>query len=172
MLKAGRPRTLAPAYPQMTPTANDASKSTKKKLKVADKSSSGVKISLPAGVTALNDCKSLIRGANQFLLLRDVQLLNNSSVSTTVDRCITSAFQLRQRVAMRERDARLEELERRVANLSANKDRLQMEHKAEVDNLLGQLNTLMVKCKNIADDVVLQTRANLMQEYKDGKSDI
>ncbi|KAL5827188.1 hypothetical protein ACOSQ4_018985 [Xanthoceras sorbifolium] len=79
--------------------------------------------------------------------------------------------ELRQRAVVRERDARLDELERRVAELSANEDKLKMDHTAEVDNLSGQLSTLMVKCENIADNAVIKTRANIMQEYNKGKVD-
>ncbi|KAL5798593.1 hypothetical protein ACOSQ2_003413 [Xanthoceras sorbifolium] len=46
-----------------------------------------------------------------------------------------------------------------------------MEHKTEVKNLLGQISALMVKCENITDDAVLQTRADLMREYRDGNAD-
>ncbi|KAL5787797.1 hypothetical protein ACOSP7_004746 [Xanthoceras sorbifolium] len=117
MLKAGQPRTLAPASLQTTPAAKDASKPAKNKQKVAEESSSGVEIFLPAGVTAFNDYKSLIRGADQFLLPRDVQLLKDSSVSTTVDRGLL----VPSKNVMQEKDARIEDLDRRVTKLSANK---------------------------------------------------
>ncbi|KAL5753013.1 hypothetical protein ACOSQ2_023520 [Xanthoceras sorbifolium] len=133
MLKSSQPTTPAPISPQVTDTAKDASKP----------------ISLPAGVTAFNDYKALVRGADQFLLLHDAHLLRDYGVLTTIDRGIASTFQLRQRAAVLERDEWLEELKRQVAELSTNKDRVQMEHKAEVDNLLGQLSALMVKCENI-----------------------
>ncbi|KAL5775777.1 hypothetical protein ACOSP7_013334 [Xanthoceras sorbifolium] len=74
--------------------------------------------------------------------------------------------ELRRRQAEREKDERLKELEKRVAVLSVNEDRLKIEQKAEVDNLLGQISTLIEKCENIVDDVVTQTKASLMQEFK------
>ncbi|KAL5766139.1 hypothetical protein ACOSP7_016756 [Xanthoceras sorbifolium] len=79
--------------------------------------------------------------------------------------------ELRRRNVERVREEKLEELENQVVVLLANEDRLQMEHKAEVDNLLGQVSILMEKCKNIADDAVFLTRASIMHEYKEGKAD-
>ncbi|KAL5846646.1 hypothetical protein ACOSQ3_010170 [Xanthoceras sorbifolium] len=98
MLKLSQPTTPALASP----------KPVKKKQMVVEGSSPSVEISLPAGVTAFNDYKALVRGADQFLLLRDAQLLRDSRVLTTIDRGIVSTFQAID-------DKMLEELRQRAA---------------------------------------------------------
>ncbi|KAL5826974.1 hypothetical protein ACOSQ3_018820 [Xanthoceras sorbifolium] len=108
MLKSSQPTTFIPISPQVTSAAKDAFKLVKKKQKMVEGSSIGVEISLPAGVTAFNDYKALIRRANQLLLSRDAQLLSYFGVPTTIDCGIANPFQ-----AVQERDTRLEELKRR-----------------------------------------------------------
>ncbi|KAL5810337.1 hypothetical protein ACOSQ3_027037 [Xanthoceras sorbifolium] len=103
MLKSSQPTTPAPASPQVTHAVKDSSKPVKKKQNVVEGSSPGVEISLPTSVTAFNYYKALIQGVDQFLLPAVVL----------------------------EKEARLEELERQVAELSTNDDRLQMKYKAE-----------------------------------------
>ncbi|KAL5744642.1 hypothetical protein ACOSQ2_027758 [Xanthoceras sorbifolium] len=97
MLKSSQPTTPIPASPQVTSTTNDAFKSVKKKQNLVEESSTGIGISLSTGITAFNDYKALIQGANQFLLPRHTQLLSDFGVFTIID-------------PVQERDARLEEL--------------------------------------------------------------
>ncbi|KAL5742164.1 hypothetical protein ACOSP7_028896 [Xanthoceras sorbifolium] len=44
-----------------------------------------------------------------------------------------------------------------------------MEHKAELDNLVQQMSILMEKVETITGDAVIKTRAEIMQQYNDGK---
>ncbi|KAL5776757.1 hypothetical protein ACOSP7_009683 [Xanthoceras sorbifolium] len=44
-----------------------------------------------------------------------------------------------------------------------------MEQKAEIDNLLKQVSVLMEKCETIFGDAVVQTKVELIKEYKEGK---
>ncbi|KAL5750005.1 hypothetical protein ACOSP7_024608 [Xanthoceras sorbifolium] len=46
-----------------------------------------------------------------------------------------------------------------------------MEHKAEIENFLGQMSLLMEKCATIVGDAIIQTKAELMREYKEEKVD-
>ncbi|KAL5764496.1 hypothetical protein ACOSQ2_017090 [Xanthoceras sorbifolium] len=151
MLKVGQSLTPTPASPPSSSAAKDASKHIKEKHKVVEESSLGVKISLSAGVSAFKHYKALIQGADQFILPHNAQLLRDSGVLNTIDQGITSTFQVEQ-----EREEKLEALEKQVVVLSANDDRLRMEHKVEVDNLLSQVSTLIEKCETIADDAVLK----------------
>ncbi|KAL5787433.1 hypothetical protein ACOSP7_004382 [Xanthoceras sorbifolium] len=77
--------------------------------------------------------------------------------------------ELKKNKVERESQTKMEELEKMVAKLQANKDRLRIEHRAELDNLFGQVNSMMEKMETIAGDAVVKTKAKIMQQYKDGK---
>ncbi|KAL5789788.1 hypothetical protein ACOSQ2_004676 [Xanthoceras sorbifolium] len=77
--------------------------------------------------------------------------------------------ELKKNKVERESQTKMEELEKMVAKLQENKDRLRIEHRAELDNLFGQVNSMMEKMETIAGDAVVKTKAKIMQQYKDGK---
>ncbi|KAL5775719.1 hypothetical protein ACOSP7_013276 [Xanthoceras sorbifolium] len=79
--------------------------------------------------------------------------------------------ELRKKKTERENLMRMEELKKWVAKLLANEDRLQTEHKAEMDNLVEQMGALMEKVETIASDAVVKTKAELMKEYIEGRVD-
>ncbi|KAL5857073.1 hypothetical protein ACOSQ3_004531 [Xanthoceras sorbifolium] len=75
--------------------------------------------------------------------------------------------ELKKNKVERESQTKMKELEKMVAKLQANKDRLRIEHRAELDNLFGQVNSMMEKMETIAGDAVVKTKAKIMQQYKD-----
>ncbi|KAL5753774.1 hypothetical protein ACOSP7_021994 [Xanthoceras sorbifolium] len=100
MLRSGQPSTPVTASPLGTPIVKDSSKQVNKKQKVVEGSSPRVEFSLTAGASAFKGYKAMVEEADQFVLPHNGQLLRDSG-GVKHDRS-----------AVRERDERLEELEK------------------------------------------------------------